>query len=239
MSLYDTERRYKRRFWGRVFRFSIFAGILGLVGLFSYQLGIEDFQSRKASFEAQATSMQDEMDKMASDYALISLEMKQLQDYALDLEARYKKDVPSEEEKETLSLIAAKVGEGVPLDRISLFINSAAEPRECEEASAKRFLVRTPIYSGANTAASFNKDTITVMGDGASVLTEEGAPQAWFDPAKPVDIQIVEIGGKEHKLSGILPLTTSIIREGLEFRFSMKQGARGFVQVTSQQCKAL
>ena len=63
MSLYESDRRYRRRFWGGVIKFAVLAGFIVATAIISYQVGIEDLRTatREAPmaggmlFEATAT----------------------------------------------------------------------------------------------------------------------------------------------------------------------------------------
>ena len=51
MSIYDSDRRYRRQMAGRLTRSVVYLLILGGVGLVSYQLGVEDLEAQKRQHE--------------------------------------------------------------------------------------------------------------------------------------------------------------------------------------------
>ena len=51
MSLYESDRRYRRRFWGGVVKFVVLAGLFAATAIVSYQLGIEDLESRVRGYQ--------------------------------------------------------------------------------------------------------------------------------------------------------------------------------------------
>ncbi|MBU2091735.1 MAG: hypothetical protein KKB63_14345, partial [Alphaproteobacteria bacterium] len=57
--LHDYERRYRRRIWGRVFRILLVLGVLAGIGLFSYQLGIEDRRAQLDKLREEQTSLRE------------------------------------------------------------------------------------------------------------------------------------------------------------------------------------
>ena len=132
-----------------------------------------------------------------------------------------------------------KLDKGVKLERLEFLVASADNPRECEtEPATKRFLVQTPLYSGANDWVSFANGTMTVTAQGDSAVSSTGQVEAWFDPAKPVTARFTAVGGKVSEESGLLPLHTAIVHDGYEYRFTVvAAGTRGFVQVTGDRCK--
>ena len=60
----------------------------------------------------------------------------------------------------------------MPETDLDLLIQAAEEKRDCEEVETKRFLVRTPLYDGANTSVSFAGEAVSVTGTGESETTE-------------------------------------------------------------------
>ena len=51
MSIYDSDRRYRRQMAGKLTRSVVYLLILGGVGLVSYQLGVEDLEAQKRQHE--------------------------------------------------------------------------------------------------------------------------------------------------------------------------------------------
>ena len=133
-------------------------------------------------------------------------------------------------------MVIERLDAGVSVERMAFLIQAAEEARDCRPVESKRFLVKTPLHSGANTVVSFASDAIVVTGTGASAKTSDGLPQAWFDPVEPVTVQIVPINGRTVELVGTLPLQGSVVQGGLEHRFQLRAGATGFIQVAAESC---
>lgn len=151
---------------------------------------------------------------------------------------RYEAEVPTGRSKELLALIESQIAQGADPDRIAFLVETAAKKHSCDgETQTKRFLLRTPLYTGANVSVSFADNAIVVTGEGASGSDGEGNAEAWFDPAQPVTLTFVEPGGGATKASGALPLTHSVVRGDSEYRFTiLASDSRGFVTVTAERC---
>ena len=117
-------------------------------------------------------------------------------------------------------------------------IAAAGQTLKCTgEPAVRRFLVRTPIYRGANDAVTFAENAITVTASGVSAKDINGKPEAWFDPAEPVTLRITSIGGTTREASGPLPLHHTILWHDAEYRFSVVAAdQRGFVLASAERC---
>src|SRR5690606_4668415 len=104
------------------------------------------------------------------------------------------------------------------------------------EPQAKRFVVKTPVYSGPHGTVSFGNGAITVTGEGEPAVSAAGEAEAWYDPGKPVKITFIEIGGKQTVKEGLLPIQHSMVLGNKEYRFTVAAGERSFISVTSDSC---
>lgn len=156
-----------------------------------------------------------------------------------ELQRRYTADVPTGERKALLGLIDDQLGKGAKPDRLRFLISAASQQEKCDgKPATKRFIVRTPLHDGANVSVRFADDALTVTAEGESAHDAQGRVLAWFDPAKPVKLTLVRLGGKSEELSGKLPLHHKILINGSEIRLSAVAGsAQGFVNVTADRCR--
>lgn len=236
MSLYDSERRYRRRFWGGVIRFVVFAAVVVAAATASYHIGVEDLEASVRRYQqeiADLESRQNALEQEAADLRVIAERAKLAQ---TTTEKRYQTDVPSGVRKQMLDLLTERLDAGVSPERLSFLIQSASDPHNCQPVESKRFLIKTPLSSGRNTVVSFADDAIVVTGTGTSAKTADGLPQAWFDPLQPVTITITRIDGQSREIQGTLPLNGSIVQGGAEHRFQLRAGATGFVQIAAEKC---
>jgi hypothetical protein len=125
---------------------------------------------------------------------------------------------------------------GVDSERLGFLIDAAGQDPGCAEAPVtKRFRPRTPITVDPVSAVRFG-DRITVTATAEAALDASGQTEAWYDPARPVQILFRTLDGRELKVEGFLPLTHSMLVDGLEYRFSAIAGPTSFVEVTAQAC---
>jgi len=145
--------------------------------------------------------------------------------------------VPTGRVATLLNNLREKLDAGVDQDRLAFLIASAANPRTCDEQPVtKRFLVRTPLYQGANDSVSFADGAIVVTAEGVAATDAQGRVEAWFDPAKPVTLHLTRIGGDTVDKTGMLPLHVSLVAGQSEYRFAAVEGPQGFVQISGDRC---
>ncbi len=234
---FSEQKEARRRMW-RVIRW-LFATVLFLF------LGVTSYWTGSKLAVSEVSRLQQEVDELARVVADLDDRNTQLQAQAAEAgesearwRARYEAEVPTGNNKELLALIERQIEKGADPDRVAFLVNTAADERSCDgNTQTKRFLVRTPLYTGANDAVTFARNTITVTAQGESASNAEGKPEAWFDPAKTVTLRFFEPGGASSKASGALPLHHSVVRGDGEYRFSIVAGEkRGFIGVTIERC---
>ncbi|MFQ5774450.1 MAG: coiled-coil domain-containing protein [Kiloniellaceae bacterium] len=238
LGLHETRIRRRRRV-----RWSIAKWVIGLsavlaAGVIAYRSGstlvqreVENLEREIVDLTARVEELQERNTDLRADMILAERRLDEANE-------RYERDVPTGRMAALLGRVQAKLEAGVKLDRIEFLIDSAQNPRPCEpDAATKRFLVQTPLYSGANDSVSFANNTVTITALGESATNAEGRLEAWFDPAKPVTVRFTRIGGKTTEKVGKLPLHTSLVIGDYEYRYSVIAGPRGFVQVTGDRCE--
>lgn len=236
MSLYDSDRRYRQRFWGGLIRLVVFVGVVAGTALVSYQFGIEDLESQVRGYRQEIHALETRQERLQQENADIRLAVERAKLAIEDWERRYASDVPAGDRRAMLDLLTDRLTTGVDPERLAFLIQSAENQRDCEPVETKRFLIKTPIYDGANTSVSFAGEAVALTGSGESELTADGLPQAWYDPRKPVSITLTRIDGETREITGLLPLQQSIVHAGVEHHFLLRPGARGFVQVAAERC---
>ncbi|MEQ8585082.1 MAG: hypothetical protein RLO01_13755 [Thalassobaculaceae bacterium] len=236
MSLYDSERRYRRRVWGGVIRFLIFVGVVVATAMTAYEFGAEDIEGQRRLHQEQLLEFEQARSAAEQDAANLRVEVEKARLAVQEWERRYEADVPTGVRLDLLALVNERLEAGVDPERLAFLIRAAEDKRDCEAVETKRFLVRTPLYGGANTSVTFANEAVSVTGVGESETTETGLPQAWFDPEKPVSLVFTRIDGQRTEISGILPLQQSVVHDGVEHHFLVRPGARGFAQVAAERC---
>lgn len=218
--------------WFKLFKFAVVVALLGAIAFYAYEVGqrlgleqvaelrqqIEGLTTAEASAREEATRLQSELDiaKKRAD----------------EFEVKYAAIAPSDDMKEILGAVKAKLASGLDPKRLAFVVQAAEKPRRCSSEENKRFMVKTARYDGNSTWVRFS-DLITVTAEGTG--TSNGADEA-FDTEKPVTVKFTIIGGKEVHASGKLPLQHSLVAKGFEYRFTVAPGAKGFVEVTGDRC---
>lgn len=233
---YDYERRYRRRFWTGVFKFVLFAVFTLSVGLFAYQMGIEQFKGRDATLREEVASLSRQKAELELRVGQFQHAARAAEARAQELEARLARELPTGDLAKLLHLVGARLKSGLDAARLAFVIENAQTPRNCQPPESKRFVLATPLLRSGVRGASFGNGTVTVTGEGQSARDGQGNPESWFDPGQPVTVRITGIGGKEVEATGTLPLHQSLVVDNFEYRFTFSAGARSFVDVTSDRC---
>ena len=111
-----------------------------------------------------------------------------------------------------MALVRGKLAEGVEPARLGAAIAGVTRDRHCDPAiEAHRIILGTPVSQDA-TRAAFAGGLFTVSGQGVSVRDAAGLPEAWFDPAQPVQLEIRMSDGTSVSASGVLPLGHALVR---------------------------
>ena len=236
MSLYDSERRYRRRVWGGVIRFLILVGVVVATAMTAYEFGAEDIEGQRRLHQEQLLEFEQARSAAEQEAANLRVEVEKARLAVEEWERRYEADVPTGDRLVLLGLVSEPLEAGVDPERLAFLIKAAEDKRDCEEVETKRFLVRTPLYDGANTSVTFANEAVAVTGSGESETTDAGLPQAWYDPEKPVSLVFTRIDGQTTEISGTLPLQQSVVHDGVEHHFLVRPGARGFAQVAAERC---
>lgn len=216
-----------------------------LATMFFLFLGISSYWTGSRLAVLEVTRLQQRVDELSMGVAELDDRNAGLRTQAVEAgkdaaqwQARYKAEVPSGKSRELFALLQSQIEKGADPDRVAFLVRTAADERSCDKATqTRRFLVRTPLYAGANDAVTFARNTITVTAQGASSSNAEGQAEAWFDPAKPVTLWFAVPGGARSEATGALPLHHSLVRGDSEYRFSIVAAERrGFVSVTAERC---
>lgn len=221
-----------RRVWMAVAKVGVFLGLMGATGYYAFeggrQLSVAEIASRQAEVDRLAEVERTQSEQVAT----LETRLGEARREADDFRQRYDQIAPSDEMKELVALMRARLSSGLDAKRLAFVITAAEKPRNCQDAATKRFLVKTLNYNGDNTWVRFS-DLITVVADGEG--GNNGAEQ-WYDAAKPVTVRFTTIGGKDSEVSGKLPLQHAMVVKNQEYRFTVAPGQRGFVEVTGDRC---
>jgi len=229
--------RKRRRRWAVVKWVIVLAGLVG-AGAFAYATGARLARIEVRELEERVAELQQRLDEQAQENARLRRELKATQDQLATWKQRYEQNVPEGEPARLLDLLRARLDNGVPADRLEFLVESASVEPECPGGPVtKRFIVQTPLSSGAAASVSFADNLVTVTAEGQPATDGQGQPQAWYDVGAPITATFTPVGGDGETARGTLPLQHAIVVDGDEHRFAITEGEdRAFAQVTWRQC---
>jgi len=228
-------RGHRQRSW-TVLRFLL--GVVGvvLVGGYGYQVGVSANQAWTERLEGDVARVQGDNLALRDRLAEASLRASHAQSALDRLHDRYRAEVPAGELAALLQQVERQLRDGVDRDRLAFLIEAAGQQPACDGAPVtKRFRPHTQLADGPIGAVRFG-DRITVTATGVSASDASGQLEAWFDPAKPVQLVFRTLDGRALNVDGVLPLRHSMLVDGQEYRFSALAGPTSFVEVTGQVC---
>ena len=232
-----SERR-RRHLVKTLAKWSAGLAIVGIAGFYAYQIGSNLAQKDVRDLKASLAKLSKTVVGLKRENARLRTQAMKVRARERKLTERFRREMPPENTKALIAKLKERLDAGVGEDRLAFVIGAAEKLRSCEGAPVtRRFIVKTPIYEGANDSVSFAENTITVTAEGVSEKTSEGRPEAWFDPARPVTARFAQIGGKVSEVTGLLPLHHSMVIDSTEHKFSVIKGARGFVKITGDRCR--
>lgn len=238
--LRGSRRRRRQNAHRAILKWLVALLVVAATGYYAYRTGtrlsevkIEALQARIAVLSAKSGAL-DRLDELQQRDLVEALAR------AEDWQRRYERDVPTGDGKMLAEAVRQKLAAGVSPQRLAFVIGAAQEQRDCEDVlAAKRLVVTTPLHRGGRAGAvGFGNGEIVVSAAGASMRDANGNPEAWFDPAQPVRVDLVALGGQKVEETGVLPLFPSVIVGEAEYRLSVLAGpGRGLAQVSVQKCR--
>jgi hypothetical protein len=222
----------------RLLRGSLAVAVLVAIGLFAFQLGVEDERGKHGRMAEELARAIEASQGLVDANTRLRGDLDAARQRLTELERRASQLAFSEAARGLLPLIEERLAGGVDGKRIAAAIEMADKPRHCEPPEVKRFLLKTTLTAeGPATSVGFANGMVTFSGQGVAAKNAEGRIEAWFDPAEPVAIRLTSIGGKTTDIAGKLPLHQTVRINDVEHRFTIMAGARGFVQITGDRCK--
>ena len=212
-------------------------GMIAAIAWYSYLQGRDRAAARIAELEVQVTELDQTALDAREEAAAARAEIAELRSEATTWRQRYEAEVPQGQNAALWQLLIRRLDEGVTADRLTEVVELAANKRACDaEMTTKRIIVKTHLHGGTDTSASFADGRVTVTGEGETAEDDAGNPVAWYDPAEPVNISFVEIGGATQVIEGYLPLNHTVLLGGDEWRFSVTEGPRNFALISAERC---
>jgi hypothetical protein len=235
-SLGTHRRRGQRGAYWTTFRFLLGLGAVAAVGGYGYQVGVSASQAWTDKLAADLQRFQEDNLGLRDELAQAALSASTARMALDNLQRRYDAEVPAGVLADLLEQIEGQLRAGVEPERLAFLIGAAGQEADCVEAPVtKRFRPHTPITTDPVSAVRFG-ERITVTASAQSALDGNGQPEAWYDPARPVQLVFRTLDGREQRIEGTLPLAHRMLVDGLEYRFSAIAGPTSFVELTGQAC---
>jgi len=237
LGLHESRTRRRRKARWTALKWVLALGLIVGSGIYAYDTGSEIAKAQITDLQREIDALTQRITTLESENARLRADQIVAQQRLEEAKTRYAQDVPTGRVATLLNNLREKLDAGVDQDRLAFLIASAANPRTCDEQPVtKRFLVRTPLYQGANDSVSFADGAIVVTAEGVAATDAQGRVEAWFDPAKPVTLHLTRIGGDTVDKTGMLPLHVSLVAGQSEYRFAAVEGPQGFVQISGDRC---
>lgn len=233
---YEFGSRSRRRIEQRNRRVFLVVAFIGGLCAASYWWGGERERTSQMAYKEQAMRLEKKHAEMEQEMTGLRSQVQSTNVRYQQMEEKYKTEVPQGVYKQLADLVKKQLDAGIKPERLSFVIEAARPPKNCTAPVSKRFVVKTPVYSGPRGAVSFGNGVVTVGGEGESSVNSGGQPEAWYDPGKQVKIVFTEIGGKKTVKEGLLPVQHSLVVGNKEYRFTVAAGERSFISVTSDTC---
>jgi Tfp pilus assembly protein PilN len=239
LGLQETRMRRKRQRRFAMIKWMLILAALGAAFYFAYETARQLARIEVARLEDRVASLESRLDAQAEEKRQLQNELEATKEKLAEWRQRYEEEVPEGEPAELLGQLRQRLDEGVPADRLNFVITKASAERTCGAGpTTKRFIVQTPLSTGASSSVSFAQGRITVTASGPSATNSQGQPEAWFDPAEPITATFYRVGGDNQSVEGDLPLHHSIVIGDQEHRFTITEGNnRAFAQVTWERCE--
>ena len=238
LGLRETRQYAKRQKRGRFYRRGFLIVVLVGLGVLAYVVGAELAQQEVIGLRDANRELGEQATELEREVERLETEAEAARQRELEWRARYQREVPRGATLALARRIESHLDAGADPERIELYLDASVREARCDnQPRSKRFLVRTPLYSGANDSVSFADSALTATASGTAATDAAGNPEAWFDPAMDISFAVIAISGERSETAGPLPLHHSVIWAGAEYRFTVVNGAsRGFVTVTADRC---
>jgi hypothetical protein len=234
---YNLKSRYRQRNKERNQGVMVGVMVFIAVAMVFFWMGRQHAVVQLSSLSRDVSRLETENSKLQNETIKLRAETQTATSRYEELQQQVAKDLPGGGPvRDLIDLIRQQLGDGMSPERLAFVLRSARPPRNCTEAEAKRFIVRTPAYSGSNSTVSFGEGAVVISGSGQSSLNLSGTAEAWFDSSQAVNVTFKTADGKSEEKIGLLPIEYSVIAKGREYRFTLTEGEKSFIKVTFDSC---
>ncbi|SDD81588.1 hypothetical protein [Rhodospira trueperi] len=220
-----------------LFLLLIGAGAVGAGLYYGYSVLSRDLRDRADQLESRVTEQAEALQESERARGRLSVDLEEARARLRYVQTRYDRDVPAGEARRLNEMINRLLEAGVSADRLAFLIQAAETPADCDPSpTTRQFFVRVPDQGVSGSAVAFADRRVTITATGAGATDEEGRPEAWFDPAKPVEVLFSRLGGETEAVEGVLPVHHAMVVDGAEYRFTVRASRPGFAEATATRC---
>lgn len=243
LSTYGLFHRRRRRsfVWSVVALGTAVSLVLFSLGA-AYEVGLSQTRSEVERLIADLEAQRDQNRELSARVATAEQRAEQAREEAVRLSGVGVAGQPSRpglhpDLEPLLRLSERKLAEGVPLERITKVVEELRRERNClAKVETKRLAVRTAISRDAS-PTGFADGLFQIQASGATARSANGLSEAWFDPAKPIDLAIKLRTGQPRTASGTLPFEHAVVIDRREYIFQARSHERrGFVELALRVC---
>lgn len=235
LNSYNPSARYKERAAQRTANTVGMVIVIILSACLGFWVGKQYGVEQNITLKEQVGSLSKERDTLQKNVTELRAEAQTANTRYEQIKAEYDAVLPEGPMQDLTRLLREQITQGMAPERLAFFIKSARPPTGCTDPETKRFIVSTPTYTGPDSSASVADGAVIIKAKGASASSKDGQPEAWFDPAQPVEVSFTSDGKTEVK-KGNFPIRHSAVAAGREYRFTVEEGAKSFVKVTFDSC---
>ena len=238
LGLQETRMRRKRQRRWALIKWLLILAALGAAFYFAYETARQLARIEVERLEDRVATLENRLQQSAEEKRALGNELEATQEKLAQWRQRYAEEVPEGAPAELLQLVRGRLDDGMPADRLAFVIRKASEQRDCTAGpQTKRFIVQTPLSSGASSSVSFAARRIPVTASGPSATNAQGQPEAWYNPAAPLTATFYRVGGDNEQVEAELPINHSVVIGDQEHRFTITEGDnRAFARVTWERC---
>ena len=233
----DAQREARQRRNRRIARVLITVVVMAGIAWLSFDTGRRNSENRILTLEDRVAELETDADRArtAESQARDALDAATIE--ATSWRERYEAEVPQGETAVLWQLLTRRLAEGVEAQRLAEVVELVANERRCDaQLVTKRIIVKTHLHGGTDTSAGFADSRLTVQGEGGAARDANNNPGAWYDPAEPVSVSFITIGGETELVEGYLPINHAVVLGDSEYRFAITEGPRNFALVTAERC---
>lgn len=232
---YNPHHRYKERSAQRMASMLGILAVIMISVLIGFWLGKQYGAVHLITLKDEVVTLTDERDLLQDNVTELSATAQTANKRYEQLQEEVESIIPKGPMQDLVTLVRDQLKQGMDPERLSFVIRSARPPSGCKDPDTKRFVVSTPAYKGPRSEALIAEGAISVSGSGSSARNNKDLPEAWYDPAKKVELTF-SYNNKTETKKGVLPLRYSVVLEDREYRFTVEAGARSFAKATFDSC---